>query len=83
MEQTLPLDVFYVVHSTGRHGERQHLVRSILYQKKLHADAELARVRADDPEGTYDVWHAATYIEPAAWAYDVLLADGTLIHPSR
>lgn len=78
-----PLEVFYVVRTTGRHGERDHNVRSILYEKRLHAEVELARLRSSDPSGTYDIWHAATYIEPATWLYDVLLSDGTLVHPRQ
>lgn len=82
-ESVTPLDVFYVVDSIGPPGKRDHKVRSVLFEKRTDAEAELARLRAADPNGTYDVWHAATYIEPAAWAYDVLLADGSLIHPQR
>jgi hypothetical protein len=70
-----------VVHSTGRLGERDHRVRSILYEKRRDADVELARLRAQDPESALDIWHATTYIEPAAWPYDVALANGVLLHP--
>lgn len=29
--------------------------------------------------GTYSIWKATTYVEPAEWLYDVVVADGSVI----
>ena len=29
--------------------------------------------------GTFSIWKATTYIEPAEWLYDVVVADGSVI----
>jgi hypothetical protein len=76
-----PLEVFYVVQSTGVVGKRSHRLRSDLYETRPQAAAELARVRHADSGGSYSVWKSATYIEPAEWRHRVVRADGTLILP--
>jgi hypothetical protein len=76
-----PEEVFYVVHSTGVLGERDHRLCSDLYETRLQADAELPRARHADSAGSYGVWKSGTYIEPAEWLRRVVRADGTLILP--
>jgi hypothetical protein len=29
--------------------------------------------------GIYSVWRSTTYVEPAEWLYDVVIADGSII----
>jgi hypothetical protein len=78
---TSPLDVFYVVQSTGVIGERNHRLRSDLYETRPQATAELVRLRHADSGGSYSVWKCATYVEPAEWRHRVVRSDGTLILP--
>jgi hypothetical protein len=80
-QAAVPAEVFYVVLSKGTLGERDHCLRSALYETRPQADLELARMRAADSGGSYDVWKSATYIEPAEWLHRVVRADGTLILP--
>jgi hypothetical protein len=77
----VPAEVFYVVLSKGTAGERDHYLRSVLYETRPQAETELARMRAADGGGSYDVWKSATYIEPAEWLHRVVRSDGTLILP--
>jgi hypothetical protein len=74
-----PADVFYVVQSSGLLGQREHDVSSDLYETHAQAHTELARLKANNPGGDYDIWKSSTYIEPPAWLYCVVLADGTVI----
>ena len=75
-----PVDVYYVVETTpGVAGESRHQVASRLYEMRPRAEAELERLCAAASGTDYSVWKASTYIEPARWAYDVELADGTLL----
>jgi hypothetical protein len=74
-----PADVFYVVQSSGSLGRREHDVSSDLYETHAQAHTELARLQAGNPDGDYDIWKSSTYIEPPAWLYCVVLADGTVI----
>jgi hypothetical protein len=76
-----PLEVFYVVQSTLVVGERNHHLRSDLYETRPQAEVELARLRRADSCGSYSVWKSATYIEPAEWRCRVVRSDGTLILP--
>jgi len=78
------MDVFYVVHTTaGVSGERHHRVRSLLFETRRQARTELKRLReADGANGTYGIWKGTTYVEPAEWSYDVVMADGTVV-PAR
>lgn len=76
-----PLEVFYVVQSTGDLGERNHHLRSVLYETKPQAEAELERLRGTDYDGSFSIWKSATYIEPAEWLHRVVRADGSLILP--
>ena len=78
---TSPLEVFYVVQSTGVVGQRSHRLRSDLYETGPQAATELARLRHADTGGSYSVWKSATYIEPAEWRHRVVRSDGTLILP--
>lgn len=78
---TAPLEVFYVVQSIGVVGERNHCLRSDLYETRPQADGELARLRHTDSAGSYSVWKSTTYIEPAEWRHRVVRSDGTLILP--
>jgi hypothetical protein len=37
------------------------------------------RQTASSGTGTYSIWKATTYVEPAEWPYDVLVANGSVI----
>lgn len=76
-----PVEVFYVVQSMGDLGERDHRLRSVLYETRPQAEAELVRLKASDAAGNYGVWKSVTYIEPAEWLHRVVRSDGTLILP--
>lgn len=76
-----PVEVFYVVQSMGIVGERNHRLRSDLYETRPQAEVELALLRHADSGGSYSVWKSATYIEPAEWRHRVVRSDGTLILP--
>jgi hypothetical protein len=76
-----PLEVFYVVQSMGTLGERDHRLRSALFESRPQAEVELARLRTDESAGSYGVWKSTTYIEPAEWLHRVVRSDGTLILP--
>jgi hypothetical protein len=78
---TAPVEVFYIVQSTGIPGQRTHRLRSDLYETRPQAEARLAELRHADSGGRYSVWKSATYIEPAEWLHRVVRADGTLILP--
>ena len=80
-----PLEVFYVVQTTGKViGKRHHSVRSLLYETRHQAQAELLQLRAANAGAdTYDIWKSTTYIEPAEWMSDVVMDDGTMIRPNR
>jgi hypothetical protein len=79
----VPLEVFYVVQTTGGViGRRHHRICPPLYETPHQAQIELLHLRAAaSGSGTYSVWKATTYIEPAEWLYDVVIADGSLIRP--
>ena len=82
--QHAPADVYYVVESSGEiPGERQHHVVSPLYETMSLAQTELTRLVAGDDGKEYSIWKGSTYIEPARWAYDVVLADGTVLRTKR
>ena len=76
-----PLDVFYVVQTTaGLIGQRHHLVCPPLYETRPQAQIELMLLQtASSGGGTYSIWKATTYVEPAEWLYDVVVADGSVI----
>ena len=76
-----PVDVFYVVQSTGDLGERAHCLRSDLYETRPQAETKLAHLRGENPGRSYGVWKSATYVEPAEWRHRVVRSDGTLILP--
>jgi hypothetical protein len=78
---TAPIDVFYVVQSSGVIGRRDHKVISPLFETRWQADAELARIRDLRQGAVLSVWMRTTHIEPAQWLSDVVMADGTVIHP--
>jgi hypothetical protein len=77
----VPLEVFYVMQTTGEViGRRQHRICPPLYETPDQAQVELLRLRvAASGSSSYSVWKAATYVDPAAWLYDVVTADGTTI----
>lgn len=78
-----PLDVFYVVETTGQvSGERHYRVRSHLFETRLQAHIELTRLEVANANSALSIWKGMTYIEPADWSYDVVMADGTVI-PAR
>lgn len=82
-DQAAPLAVFYVVETSGQvMGERHHRVCSHLFETTLQAHAELARLELANASGAFSIWKGTTYIEPAEWLYDVIMADGTVI-PAR
>ena len=76
-----PVEVFYVVQSMGVVGERNHHLRSDLYETRPQAETELARLQHTDSASSYSVWKSDTYIEPAEWLHRVVRSDGTLILP--
>lgn len=78
----VPLEVFYVVETTGAViGKRYHRVCPPLYETRHQAHIELVLLRAAAApgSGTYSVWKATTYLEPAEWLYDVVIADGSVV----
>ena len=81
MNPATPTEVFYVVQSTGSLGERNHCLRSALYETRPQAETELVRLRDAESAGQYGVWKSVTYIEPAEWRHRVVRSDGTLILP--
>lgn len=78
---TAPLEVYYIVQTTaGVIGKRHHRVHPPLYEMRRQAQIELMQLQAACPgSGTYSIWKATTYVEPAEWLYDVVVADGSLI----
>jgi hypothetical protein len=82
--QDAPADVYYVVETSGRFlGDRRHSAASRLYEIRSQAQAELTRLAAMNDGKAYSIWKGSTYIEPARWAYDVVLADGTVLHAEQ
>jgi hypothetical protein len=78
--QDAPADVYYVVEtSRGISGTREHRVASPLYETMNMARAKLTRLVAKSDEKAYSVWKGSTYIEPARWAHDVVLEDGSVL----
>jgi len=85
-----PLEVFYVVQTTGDViGRRHHRVCPPLYEARHQARIELMHLQAAGTGGgTFSIWKATTYVEPAEWLYDVVIADGSVVrlrgrHPWR
>ena len=76
-----PVEVFYVVQTNGVPGERNHRIRSDLYETRAQAQVELTRIRQTETAGGYSVWKSETYVEPAEWLHRVVRSDGTLILP--
>ena len=78
--QHAPADVYYVVETSGNiPGERWHRAASSLYEIRSQAQSELTRLLATNDGKAYSVWKGSTYIEPARWAHDVVLEDGTVL----
>jgi len=79
--QPVPLEVFYVVQTTGDViGSRRHRICPPLYESAHQAQIELVNLQAAATgNGTYSVWKATTYVEPAEWLYDIVVADGSII----
>jgi hypothetical protein len=83
-EQAAPLAVFYVIETTGRViGERHHRVCSHMFETRFQAHTELARLELANASGAFSIWKSTTYVEPAEWLYDVIMADGTVIPAGR
>jgi hypothetical protein len=80
---SVPLDVFYVVQtSSGAVGSRHHRVCPPLYEMRRRAEIQLIHLQmASSGRGTYSIWKATTYVAPAEWLYDVVMADGSVICP--
>mgnify|MGYP003581254431 CR=1 FL=1 len=78
-----PADVFYVVGCVGPARKREHRTSSLLYETRSQAEAERARLSHANPTKNYSVWKHTTHIEPPEWLSDVVMADGTVIHPPR
>ena len=78
---SVPLEVFYVVQTTGDViGRRHHRVCPPLYEARHQARIELMHLQAASTGcGTLSVLKATTYVEPAEWLYDVVIADGSLV----
>jgi hypothetical protein len=77
----VPLEVFYVVRTTGGVlGKRHHQICPPLYETPRQAQMKLIHLQgAAATSGIYSVWKATTYVEPAEWLYDVVIADGSII----
>lgn len=76
-----PIDVFYIVQALDLPGRREHVVASILYETRQHAEVELARLCAAD-YGKYSIWKGTTYIEPPQWGHPLMRADGVIVPAS-
>jgi hypothetical protein len=78
---SVPLEVFYVVRTTGDVvGTRRHRICPPLYETRHQAQAKLMKLQAaGSGSDTYSVWKAVTYVEPADWLYDVVIANGSVI----
>ena len=76
-----PAEVFYVVQSTGAPGRRDHHLASALYETRVQAHTELARLSVAHP-GDYSIWKSTTYAEPPRWGCVVVRADGTVVPPA-
>jgi hypothetical protein len=64
----------------GPIGKRHHQICPPLYETSRQAEMELIHLRAaGTSSGAYFVWKAVTYVEPAEWRYDVVIADGSII----
>ena len=76
-----PLEVFYLVQTTGDViGRRHHRVCPPLYETRDQAHIELMHLQAASAGGgTLSIWKATTYVEPAEWLYDVVIADGSVV----
>ena len=76
-----PLEVFYVVQtSAGAVGKRHHRVCPPLYETRHQAQVQLVHSQtASSGTGTYSIWKATTYVEPAEWLYDVVVVNGSVI----
>ena len=76
-----PLEVFYVVQTTGDVvGRRHHRVCPPLYETRHQACVELMHLQAAGTgDGTLSIWKATTYAEPAEWLYDVVIANGSIV----
>ena len=77
----VPLEVFYVVETTGDViGKRRHRVCPPLYETRHQARIDLMQLQAAGAGGgTLSIWKATTYVEPAEWLYDVVIADGSVV----
>ena len=80
-----PNEVFYVVRTTGGVlGRRHHRICPPLYETPHQAQTELIHLQgAAATSGTFSVWKATTYVEPAEWLYDVVIADGSIIRAAE
>lgn len=82
ISDSTPVDVFYVVQSTGaRGGEREYRLCSALYETRPQAETEIFRQRNANSGGRYEVWKSVRYVDPAEWLHRVVRIDGTLILP--
>jgi len=81
----VPLETFYVVQTTaGIIGKRHHRACPPVYEKRQRPQIELLHLQAMGAGGgTYSIWKATTYLEPAEWLYDVIVSDGSLIRIKR
>lgn len=81
----VPLDVFYFVQTTaGVIGKRLRRVCPPLYGTRQRPQIELMHLQtAGAGSGTYSIWKATTYLDPAEWLHDVVVANGALIRIRR
>jgi len=77
----VPFEVFYVVQTTADVICKRHRRRCWpLPEPRQHAQIELVRFQTVSAGGgTYSIWKAMPYLEPAEWLYDVVVVDGALI----
>jgi hypothetical protein len=51
-----------------------------VYETQHEAQIELIHLQAaSSGRGTCSIWKATTYVEPAEWLYDVVVANGAVI----
>jgi hypothetical protein len=78
---SVPQEVFYVVQtSSGTLRKRHRGVRPRSHAKRHQAQVELIHLQmACSGAGTYSIWKATAYAEPAEWLHDVVVANGSVV----
>jgi hypothetical protein len=74
-----PVDVYFVVQSSGSVGKKHQQMISPLYETREQAQVELSRLRNAKKGTLLTIAMHTTHVEPAQWLSDVIMADGTVI----